>query len=67
MYNNTQARQVAANWHGGQNSALYSFASTGTIDRGIEDYKTEISDCRASGREKRKLEKLFIYLCWCII
>lgn len=32
-----QARVIASQWHGGQTSALYSFASTGTIDAETDD------------------------------
>lgn len=35
-------RQIAAQWHGGQASALYAFASTGTVLPGIE---VEIKAC----------------------
>lgn len=35
-------RQIAAQWHGGQASALYTFASTGTALPGIE---AEIEAC----------------------
>ena len=35
-------RQIAAQWHGGQASALYAFASTGTVLPGIE---AEIKSC----------------------
>ncbi|HZQ78745.1 MAG TPA: hypothetical protein VFE55_15530 [Acidimicrobiia bacterium] len=30
------ARDIAANWHGGQSSPLYAFASTGSIVAGVE-------------------------------
>lgn len=30
-----QARGIAAQWHGGQATALYAFASTGTIQRRV--------------------------------
>lgn len=32
----TALRETASNWHGGQSSALYAFASTGTIIEGLE-------------------------------
>lgn len=35
-------RTVASYWHGGQGSALYAFASSGTIVDGLE---SEIEEC----------------------
>ena len=32
-----EARLIASQWHGGQNSALYAFSSTGTIREDLED------------------------------
>jgi hypothetical protein len=37
-------RQTAADWHGGQSSPLYAYASTGTVVTGID---TEIRSCLA--------------------
>lgn len=37
-------RQTAADWHGGQNSPLYAYASTGTVTEGLLG---EIDDCLA--------------------
>lgn len=35
MISESEARSIAANWHGGQWSSLYAFSSTGTIDEGL--------------------------------
>jgi hypothetical protein len=35
-------RQTAAEWHGGQRTPLYAYASTGTVVRGLD---SEIRDC----------------------
>jgi hypothetical protein len=36
------ARQIASEWHGGQSSGLYAFASTGYVS---EDARLEAIDC----------------------
>ncbi|GAA5021774.1 hypothetical protein [Actinopolymorpha pittospori] len=41
IINDGQARRLAAEWHGGQWTALYSLASSGHIDR--DRLRTEIS------------------------
>jgi len=41
MINDGQARRIAADWHGGMSSALYSLASSGAID--VERVRGEIS------------------------
>jgi hypothetical protein len=38
----TSLRNIASDWHGGQSSALYAFASTGTIVSGLE---AEVRHC----------------------
>lgn len=53
-----EARFIASQWHGGQNSALYAFASTGTILDGLEDEIT--SDCDSA--DKIDLQALLDYL-----
>jgi hypothetical protein len=35
--NEAEAREVASDWHGGQWSPLYAFASSGTLVEGITD------------------------------
>ena len=40
-----RARQIAAEWHSGQRSPLYAFASTGTILPTLAD---EIGECLAT-------------------
>ena len=61
--------QTAYAWHGGQSSALYSFASTGGVVWS-EDHRrgllVEVDGCRnyvyvdprSQGREARKLDRL---------
>lgn len=40
------ARQIASEWHSGQTSPLYSFASTGGIFFPLEDYLQELALCK---------------------
>ena len=37
MITDTEARRIASEWHGGQGSALYAFASTGAIREGSDE------------------------------
>ena len=50
---------IAAEWHSGQNSALYAYASTGTVQPGIA---AEISECltTAKPRERADLYRLYV-------
>lgn len=50
---------VAAEWHGGQNSALYAYASTQTIQPALS---REIASCLSSARplERRDLCRLHV-------
>jgi hypothetical protein len=41
MISDGQVRRIAADWHGGMSSALYSLASSGAID--VERVRGEIS------------------------
>ena len=41
MINDGQARRIAAEWHGGMSSALYSLGSSGAID--LDHVRHEIS------------------------
>lgn len=44
----TDARQIASEWHSGQGSALYSLASTGHIDHGAErEIERAMADARS--------------------
>jgi hypothetical protein len=56
------AKAIAADWHGGQGSALYSFASTGMIDPAAGSHLAEIdAELNSNGilkRQKSRLEKL---------
>ena len=50
---------IAAEWHSGQTSALYAYASTGTIKAGL---RKEITDCfpYAKAKELAELKRLFV-------
>lgn len=54
MIDLARAREIAANWHGGQSSPLYSFTSTGElhgqdhIERLIGEIGDNISDCQVA-------------------
>ncbi|SMD23928.1 hypothetical protein [Lentzea albidocapillata] len=41
MISDGQARRIASDWHGGMSSALYSLASSGTVD--LDRVRDEIS------------------------
>lgn len=57
------ARQIAKEWHSGQTSALYAFASTGNVDSApFHDYMREITECQDSLDEN--LSSLFSFLAW---
>lgn len=47
MITDLEARKIASEWHGGQASALYAFASTGAINaaRPDHDIYTEVRAC----------------------
>ena len=50
---------IAAEWHQGQSSALYAYASTGTIQSGIA---TEIRSCLPAAKAKELVELLRLYV-----
>lgn len=50
---------IAAEWHSGQTSALYAYASTGTIEPGIAK---EIRSCVPSAKAKELAELLRLYV-----
>lgn len=50
---------IAAEWHNGQNSALYAYASTGTIESGIAN---EIRACIPNAKPKELTELLRLYV-----
>lgn len=54
-------RQTAAEWHSGQWSPLYAFASTGTIESGLE---AEILSCLrdASPRDTERLQAILDFI-----
>ena len=64
-----KAVELAAAWHGGQWSALYSFASTGKFDqKQYKDYLSEIAENKTTSNkyaiELKKLKKWFDYKYW---
>lgn len=50
---------IAAEWHSGQTSALYAYASTGTIQPGLA---TEIRRCIPTAKAKELAELLQLYV-----
>jgi len=48
-----QAREIASFWHGGQNSALYAFSSSGTITSGVFG---EIAGCLRNATDEERFE-----------
>ncbi len=60
----TQARQLAYDWHGGQSSALYAFASSGLVER-LHKLLAEVSAnqmAAASQSDVRDLARLYRYV-----
>lgn len=63
------AQKISSEWHGGQRSALYSFASSGIfVDKLYSEYIAEIDECLkglTKGTSKLKsLKKFFAYKHW---
>ncbi len=57
------ARSIAADWHGGQWSALYAFASSGTMDaaqepRCLMEVEENLSNKNTSPEQCKRLEQL---------
>lgn len=50
---------IAAEWHGGQDSALYTYASVGTVQPGLA---AEIRRCVPSAKAKELAELLRLYV-----
>lgn len=59
MIRKPTARLIASEWHGGQWTNLYSFASTGTV-RDTKGLVSEIRDCMpyANATERKRLQML---------
>lgn len=59
MIRKPTARLIASEWHGGQWTNLYSFASTGTV-RDMQGLISEIRDCMryANATERKRLHML---------
>lgn len=49
-----EARETAYLWHGGQASAIYAFASTGTVLPGLSE---EAEKCRAEANKEQDKSK----------
>lgn len=62
--NLAMARAIAADWHGGQASPLYSFASTGKMHYPFKRYYEEVMGCLRGADEEqaKKLDALLSYL-----
>lgn len=50
---------IAAEWHNGQTSALYAYASTGTVQPGLQ---REIRGCIPAAKAKELAELLRLYV-----
>lgn len=73
MIDLASAREIAYDWHGGQSSPLYSFASTGTthgtehVERLIDEIGADIRGCQTAlihgpragcAEQRRNIEQL---------
>jgi hypothetical protein len=60
MLNETLYRQLAADWHDGQNSELYSFASSGEV-RNASSLANEIAEAMtgAKGKNRASLARFY--------
>jgi hypothetical protein len=61
-----EMRRIAYDWHGGQSSPLYSFASTGKVWDEVhrERLKTELAGCltESSADDEAELMRLVAYV-----
>lgn len=69
MISTRQARDIAADWHGGQGSALYMFASSGymedaryTVGDVLREVRRELHDIPEASPDRAKLVLLAMYL-----
>lgn len=67
MNDDTRARKIASDWHGGGGSAVYALASTGAIDTARDDHNLldEINDCYPSAHDEddfQDIEWLTLYV-----
>ena len=71
MIRDTTAHRIAAEWHGGQTSALYALSSSGAIlgNDTIEEYwnpvqREVIDQCMpgANAKERKRLTELLHYI-----
>ncbi len=59
MLNESLYREIASKWHSGQWSALYAFASTGSIQPSLASEIVECFDLAESAKDRRMLECLY--------
>ncbi|QEM07895.1 hypothetical protein DIU31_031950 [Mucilaginibacter rubeus] len=57
------AKAIAADWHGGQWSALYAFASGGVLNgaqepRCLSEITNELNNTNLAAKQRRRLERL---------
>jgi len=64
MLNLAMARAIAADWHSGQASPLYSFSSTGKMHYPFKRYLEEVMGCygEADEEQAKRLDALLNYL-----
>lgn len=67
MNNDTRARKIASEWHGGGRSAMYAFCSTGAIDTARHDHNLldEVNACYPSAHNDddfQDIEWLTLYV-----
>jgi hypothetical protein len=55
-------REIASQWHGGQSSALYAYASTETRIEGLEAEVKRCLQLADSAKEYRKLASFYAYI-----
>lgn len=60
MITDTQARTIAAQWHGGGGTALYAFASTGAIDTARTDHNLTEECWRCIAGQQKVLANGFL-------
>jgi len=55
-------REIASQWHGGQSSALYAYASTETRIEGLESEVKRCLELATSAKECAKLSSFYAYI-----
>lgn len=66
MISDLRARQIAADWHGGQWTGLYALASSGAIVDGVDneilDDLNSILTQKGRGQDRQALRALYSYV-----